>query len=337
MTNGRCSRPHPLLVRETPPRSELRERVIRTLRLRHYSRSTEKAYIGWIRRFIEHFHKHPDRMGREEIRAFLSHLAVERQVSPSTQNQALNALVFLYRNVLGRDVGLIEGIERAKRKRRLPVVMSREEVRAVLDRLQGRQRLMATLLYGAGLRLSECARLRTQDIGFGSSQIMVRGGKGDKDRVTLLPQDINQALRKHLDQVKTQHDEDLCRNAGWVELPRALHRKYPNAGRQWAWQWVFPATSIYYHRATNQRRRHHYHQSALQRAVKIAIAEAGIQKKASCHTFRHSFATHLLEDGVDIRTVQALLGHTSLNNTMIYTHVLGNRFAGIRSPADRLR
>jgi integron integrase len=275
-------------------------------------------------------------MGAAEITQFLSSLAVERNVAASTQNQALSALLFLYRQVLEQELPWLDGVVRAKRAERLPVVLTREEVCAILRGLQGPPRLMAVLLYGAGLRLLECARLRVKDVDFATNQIVVRAGKGDRDRMTMLPGALKVDLARHLEFVRTQHETDLRRGAGWVELPWALARKYPNAGREWAWQWVFPATRIYVDRVTSQRRRHHLHESVLQRAVKEAIRRAGIAKRASCHTFRHSFATHLLEDGHDIRTVQELLGHRDVSTTMIYTHVLNRGPAGVRSPVDRM-
>jgi integron integrase len=307
------------------------------VRARHYSRRTEKAYVAWIRRYILfHGKRHPSEMGAPELTRYLSALAVEGNVAASTQNQALSALLFLYREVLQQDVPWLDDVVRAKRPARLPVVLTRDEVRAVLRQLRGTPRLMAILLYGSGLRLHECARLRVQDVDFERHQIIVRAGKGDKDRTTTLPTIINAELTRHLDVVKKQHDLDLRQGAGWVELPWALARKYPNAGREWAWQWVFPATRFYVDRKTGQRRRHHLHESVVQRAVKDAVRHAGIPKRATCHTLRHSFATHVLEDDRDIRTVQELLGHRDLSTTMIYTHVLNRGPAGVRSPADRM-
>jgi integron integrase len=333
----------PWIVREaTPPpsrRPRLLDRVREAIRAKHYSRRTEKAYVHWIRRFIFfHGRRHPAEMGAPEVTAFLTSLAVQGKVAASTQNLALSALLFLYREVLGVDLPWLEDVVRAKRPQYLPVVPTRDETRAVLQRLNGMPRIMALLLYGAGLRLLECCRLRVKDVDFGASQIVIRDGKGRKDRVTMLPAAVRTLLMKHIDQVRAQHEADLRRGAGWVELPGALLRKYPHAGRQWAWQWVFPATRFYVDRVTGQRRRHYLHESVLQRAVKDAVRAAGIPKLATCHTLRHSFATHLLEDNHDIRTVQELLGHRDVSTTMIYTHVLNVNVgpAGVRSPADRM-
>jgi integron integrase len=333
------------VVRETspvagpaiPPKPRLLDRVRLALRARHGSRRTEKTYVAWIRRYILfHGKRHPAEMGAAEITQFLSSLAVDRNVAASTQNQALSALLFLYRNVLEQELPWLDGVVRAKRAARLPVVLNREEVRAVLHDLHGPPRLMAILLYGAGLRLLECARLRVKDVDFAANQLLVRGCKGDRDRVTMLPGAVKADLARHLERVRSQHERDVQHGAGWVELPWALARKYPNAGREWAWQWVFPATRVYVDRLTGQRRRHHLHETVLQRAVKEAVRRVGITKPATCHTFRHSFATHLLEDGHDIRTVQELLGHRDVSTTMIYTHVLNRGPAGVRSPADRM-
>jgi integron integrase len=275
-------------------------------------------------------------MGAAEITQFLSALAVQRNVAASTQNQALSALLFLYRNVLEQELPWLEDVVRARKPERLPVVLTRDEVRAVIRELDGPARLLALLLYGAGLRVLEAARLRVKDVDFARNELVVRGGKGDRDRVTMLPGAVKSDLAKHLEVVRAQHEGDLRQGAGWVELPWALARKYPNAGRAWGWQWVFPATRMYLHQDTGQRRRHHLHESVLQRAVKVAMRQAGLAKHASCHTFRHSFATHLLEDGHDIRTVQELLGHRDVSTTMIYTHVLNRGPAAVQSPADRM-
>src|SRR5262252_1796976 len=330
-----------LIARESrapeAPKPRLLDRVREAIRARHYSRRTEKTYVAWIRRYIFfHGKRHPAELGAREITEFLSALAVKDKVAASTQNQALSALLFLYRAVLAQDVPWLDDLVRAKRPERLPVVLTRDEVRAVLDRLHGVPLLMVLLLYGAGLRLLECARLRIKDVDFVSNQIVVRDGKGFKDRVTMLPASVKGCLAQHLDPVRRQHQFDLERGAGWVEPPYALKREYPGAGREWAWQWVFPATRIYVDRVTGERRRHHLHESVLQRAVKEAVRSAGIAKPATCHTFRHSFATHLLEDGHDIRTVQELLGHRDVGTTMIYTHVLNRGPPGVRSPADRM-
>jgi integron integrase len=281
-----------------------------------------------------HDKRHPREMGEADIGRFLSSLATDSRVSASTQNQAFNALLFLYQNVLERKIGYIAGVVRAKRPQRLPVVMTKDEVRRILHSLSGTPWLMTMLLYGAGLRLMECCRLRVKDIDFSRNQIVVRAGKGDKDRYTMLPLAVAEPLRVHLEAVKRQHQDDLKKGLGRVALPNALERKYPNASKEWGWQWVCPASSHYSDRITGEKRRHHLHESVLQKAVKDARFKAGIHKPAGCHTFRHSFATHLLEDGYDIRTVQELLGHRDVSTTMIYTHVLNRGGRGVRSPAD---
>jgi integron integrase len=325
------------LREDDQPKPRLLDRVRAALRLRHYSRRTEEAYVAWIRRYILfHNKRHPAEMGAPELTAFLSTLATHGRVAASTQNQALSALLFLYREVLELDVPWLDDIVRAKRPERLPVVLTRQEALAVLRPLKGVPRLMAFLLYGSGLRLLECCRLRVQDIDFATNQIVVRGAKGDKDRVTMLPAAIKADLARHLEAVRDQHQRDLREGAGWVELPTALERKYPNAGREWVWQWVFPATRPYRDRVTGQRRRHHLHESVLQRVVRDAVRQAGIAKRATPHTLRHSFATHLLEDGRDIRTVQELLGHRDVTTTQIYTHVLNRGPSAVRSPIDTI-
>lgn len=319
-------------VSSKPP---LLEQVRHRLRVKHYSIRTEDTYVQAIKQFIlYHGKRHPREMGGEEIRLYLSHLANQGQVSASTQNVALSALLFLYREVLGRELQFIDGIERAKRPRRIPVVLTREEVRRLLCHLSGRHRLMAGLLYGAGLRLMECVRLRVKDIDFGYLQITVRDGKGEKDRRTILPSSLVDPLRRQLAAAKTLHEEDLSRGYGSVYLPYALERKYPNAAREWAWQYAFPAGSLSADPRSGAVRRHHASEDALQREVKRAVGKAGITKKASCHTLRHSFATHLLEDGYDIRTIQELLGHADVQTTMIYTHVLNKGGRGVKSPLD---
>ncbi len=305
------------------------------LRTRHYSRRTEQAYVAWIRRYIRHYRgRHPRELDEPEVRAYLGHLATERKVSAATQSQALAAIQFLYRDVLRRPIGFVTGVPRAKRRERLPVVLTRHEVRALIEQLDGAKRIMALLLYGAGLRLNECLALRVKDIDFEMRQIVVRGGKGDKDRVTMLPASVEAPLRTQLEQVRTLHARDLAAGGGEVELPGALARKLPEAARAWGWQWVFPASSRYRDPATGTLRRHHAHESVLQRAVHEAGLRALLTKRATCHGLRHSFATHLLEDGYDIRTVQELLGHKDVSTTMIYTHVLNRGGRGVRSPAD---
>lgn len=313
------------------------ERLRAAVRARHFSRSTEKTYAAWAERFLRRQGSvPPESLGEAEVGSFLSNLASVGHVSASTQNQALSALLFFFQEVLSKKLGLIEGVVRAKRTQRLPVVLSREEVRAVLGGMSRPPRLMATLLYGCGLRLLECSRLRVKDLDFAQNQIVVRAGKGNKDRYTMLPAGVQEALKLHLDAVRRQHQEDLAQGLGSVEMPYALDRKYPNAPKEWGWQWAFPATSHYVDRETGQRRRHHLHESVLQKAFRAAVIRANIAKPASCHTLRHSFATHLLEDGYDIRTVQELLGHADVSTTMIYTHVLNRGGKGVQSPADRL-
>lgn len=323
-------------TRDTPRQSpKLLELVSITIRARHYSRRTEDSYRRWIKRFILFNGKqHPNRMGEREVTRFLSYLATERHVSASTQNQALNAILFLYREVLKKDLGWLDGIVRAKRPQRLPVVLTHEEVHEMLGHLSGMPLLMASILYGSGLRLLECARLRIKDIDFARSEITVRDGKGRKDRVTLLPVRLKKPLSVHISRVRLQYDRDLRGGRGSVALPGALDRKYPGASREWAWQWVFPATRFYRDGETGENRRHHLHESVLQRAVKEAVRAAGISKHATCHTLRHSFATRLLENGYDIRTIQELLGHKDVSTTMIYTHVLNRGGRGVRSPLD---
>ena len=316
-----------------PPR--LLDRVRNAVRARHYSPRTEKAYVAWIRKFI-FFHRlrHPNEMGEAEVTQFLTSLATLGKVSASTQNQALAALLFLYRNVLGHELGWLQGVVRAKRPVRLPVVLSREEVSAVLRQIRGTPWLMASLMYGSGLRLLECARLRVKDVDLRRREITVRDGKGRKDRVTVLPAKLVNPIAEQLGRARQQHAHDLQRGAGFVELPDALGRKYPSAARELGWQWIFPATRFYFHQETRQRRRHHLHESVVQRAVKEAVRAAGISKSASCHSLRHSFATDLLERGYDIRTIQELLGHSDVTTTMIYTHVLNRGGRGVVSPLD---
>jgi len=324
-------------MQPTPTRTEPRllDRVREAIRLRHYSIRTEQAYLGWIRRFILfHGKRHPNKMGAVEIEAFLNHLASQQNVAASTQNQALNALVFLYRHVLDRDVGNLDGLIRAKRPYRLPVVFTRDEVHRVLAQLDGIHHLMASLLYGSGLRLMECLRLRVKDLDFQRREILVRHGKGGKDRVTMLPDSLIPALQTQLERAQITHKQDLAEGFGRVYLPNALARKYPNADQEWGWQYVFPASKRSIDPRSGVERRHHLHETVLQYAVKQAVRRTGIAKPGSCHTFRHSFATHLLESGHDIRTVQELLGHKDVRTTMIYTHVLNRGGQGVRSPLD---
>jgi integron integrase len=319
----------------TPPKPKLLDRVRWHLRVKHYSLRTEQLYVQWIRRFILfHAKRHPEQMGEEEIAAFLSHLAIDGHVAASTQNQAFSALLFLYQQVLDRKLDYVAGVERVKRPPKLPVVLTSKEAHAVIAHLPGDYRLMAELLYGSGLRLLECLRLRVKDIDFGYELIMVRDGKGLRERRTLLPTRLKRPLREHLTRVREIHQRDLAHSAGAVYLPFALKRKYPNAARDWRWQWVFPAAKASVDPRSGETRRHHVHEKNLQNAVKQAIYATGVPKAASCHTFRHSFATHLLEAGYDIRTVQELLGHRDVSTTMIYTHVLNKPGLGIRSPLD---
>lgn len=306
------------------------------LRAGHYSPRTEQAYVGWIKRFIGyHRTTHPNRMGEAEVVAFLTDLAVRRRVAASTQNQALAALLFLYQSVLGRPLADLGVLPRAREGHRLPVVLTPEEVSRILGRLVGVPRVVAMVLYGGGLRLSEAMALRVKDVDFGRGEIVVRRGKGKKDRVTMLPQAVVPELRRHLAVVQAGWRRDVAEGVG-IALPDAYGVKHPGAAREWAWYWVFPATRPTLLRGTGARVRWHQDVSVVQRAVKVAVGGAGVAKKASCHTFRHSFATHLLEQGYDIRTVQELLGHRDLSTTMMYTHVLGRGAGGVRSPLDRL-
>lgn len=306
------------------------------IRRKHYSFRTEKTYVGWIRRFIFfHGKRHPREMGAPEIEAFLTHLAVNRRVSASTQNQALSALLFLYRQVLEIKLPWLEGVERAKTPKRLPVVLTQDEVRAVLAQLEGKHWLIASLLYGSGLRLLESLRLRVKDVDLARSEITVRNGKGAKDRVTLLPNSVIEPLSVHLQRVRESHANDLSRGLGAVYLPFALARKYPNAACEWGWQYIFPATGYLNTPEFPYPFKHHLHEKSMQRAMRKAVRGSGVIKPASCHTLRHSFATHLLEAGYDIRTIQELLGHKDVNTTMIYTHVLNKGGKGVTSPLDR--
>jgi integron integrase len=310
----------------------LRERI----RLRHYSLRTERAYVGWVRRFISfHGHRHPRDMGAAEVMAFLGSLATDRNVAAATQNQALAALLFLYKDVLESELPWLDDIPRARRPRRLPTVLTREEVRRLLGQTEGAHALMARLLYGTGMRLSECLALRVKDVELARREIVVREGKGGKDRVTMLPEALAEPLREHLARVRTLWERDREQDLPGVELPFAYSRKHPGAGRQWAWHWVFPQRTLSVDPRTGIRRRHHAFDQTLQRAVKQAAVRARLAKPVSTHTLRHSFATHLMEAGYDIRTVQELLGHKDVSTTMIYTHVLNRGGRGVVSPLDR--
>lgn len=317
-----------------PPK--LLDRVRERIRLKHYSIRTEDAYVQWIKRFIIHHGKrHPAEMGAAEVEAFLTHLAVEGQVSASTQNQARSALLFLYKEVLGVELPWLDNVEQAKKPKRLPVVLTEEEVRALLSELSGVPWLVAVLLYGSGLRLMEALRLRVQDVEFKRREIVVREGKGFKDRVTMLPEMAARPLALHLEKVRSIHEGDLAQGLGEVHLPYALERKYPDAGRSWGWQYVFPSGKLSVDPRSGKTRRHHLDEQTVQRAVKQAARAAGIVKPATPHTLRHSFATHLLQRGQDIRTVQELLGHEDVQTTMIYTHVLNRGGRGVTSPLDQ--
>lgn len=316
---------------------KLLDQVREVIRTKHYSIRTEETYVSWIKRFILfHDKRHPKDMGTPEISSFLTHLAVDRKVAASTQNQAFNALLFLYRNVLQMEFGEIKDVERAKKPQRLPVVFTKEEIKVIIDQIDGYKWIMAQLMYGSGLRVMECVRLRIKDVDFGYRQILVRDGKGQKDRVTMLPGIVSEPLKMHLEKVKSIHERDLKAGFGSVYLPFALERKYKNADRSWAWQYVFPATKRAIDPRSGAERRHHIAESVIQRAVKQAIRSAGIPKTGNCHALRHSFATHLLEAGYDIRTVQDLLGHKDVSTTMIYTHVLNKGGHGVQSPGDML-
>jgi integron integrase len=318
-----------------PNKPKLLDQVRDVIRRKHYSIRTEQAYIDWIKRFIiYHDKRHPAEMAEAEVAQFLTYLARDLDVAPSTQNQALSALLFLYKEVLKHEIGWLEKVERAKKPPKLPVVLSRAEVKRVFAHLRGVPKLMAGLLYGSGLRLMECVRLRIKDIDFELAQIMVRDAKGGKDRVTMLPLNLTEPLRRHLLGIKVQHEQDLEDGFGRVHLPFALSRKLPNAAREWAWQYVFPSSRISIDPRTGKKQRHHIAEGILQNALKRAVGAAGIVKRANCHSLRHSFATHLLTRGYDIRTVQELLGHKDVSTTMIYTHVLNKPGIGVKSPLD---
>jgi integron integrase len=317
------------------PEPKLLDQVRQAARLKHFSLRTERAYAQWVYRFVVHQGKrHPRELGAREIQAFLTWLAVERNVAASTQNQALCALLFLYREVLRIDLPRIEDAVRARRSARVPTVLTRDEVRVVMAQLNGVHALVAGLLYGGGLRLLEALRLRVKDVDFDRRSVVVRQGKGDKDRTTMLPERLREPLMAHLENVRELHLRDLADGFGAVTLPHALARKKPGAENAWGWQYVFPSGRLSTDPRSGHRGRHHISESSIQKAVGSAVRKAGISKPAGCHTLRHSFATHLLEDGYDIRTVQELLGHADVRTTMIYTHVLNRGGRGVRSPLD---
>ena len=320
-----------------PPRPRLLDRVRNKIRLKHYSIRTEKAYVDWVRRYV-HFHglRHPETLGAEAVEGFLTHLAVDDNVAASTQNQAKSALLFLYKEVLGITLPWLDGVASAKQSRRLPVVLTQEEVARLLGATSGVAGLVTRLLYGAGLRLMEGVRLRVKDIDLARGELLVRDGKGAKDRVTVLPATLKGPISEQLELARLQHRRDLRDGFGCVYLPHALARKYPGAPKEWAWQYVFPAAGLSVDPRSGERRRHHLGEQLVQRAVREALQVAGIAKPATPHTLRHSFATHLLESGYDIRTVQELLGHSDVRTTMIYTHVLNRGGRGVASPLDRL-
>ncbi|MEA3386014.1 MAG: integron integrase [Thermodesulfobacteriota bacterium] len=311
------------------------QEMVRMLRLRHRSLSTEKSYIGWLRSFYRFLNgQSPYELNSSHVKDFLSYLAVERNVSASTQNQAFNAIVFLFRHVFDKDIDDIRGAIRASKKRRLPIVLTKQEIFRIFDHLNETKLLIAQLIYGCGLRLMECLRLRVKDIDFERTCITIRSGKGDKDRETVLPESLKNDLREHLDKVGDLFEKDRGDKVAGVQLPGALERKYPNAGKEWVWQWVFPSKTLSIDPRTRQIRRHHLHPTYLQKQIKRAALAAGLTKRVTVHTFRHSFATHLLEKGYDIRTIQELLGHANVQTTMIYTHVAGKNKLGVKSPMD---
>lgn len=316
---------------------KLMDQVREVLRYYHYAYSTEQTYCEWIKRYLKFhgFKRHPKEMGSAEVERYLSHLATEGKVAVSTQRQALNSIVFLYRDVLDIDLGGIAPI-RSKKHRKPPTVLTQEEVRRVLSNMQGTHRLMAQLLYGGGLRLTECIRLRIQDVDFGQGRIFVRGGKGGKDRTVVLPEALRAALAEHVEKVGELHEADLRAGFGEVYIPEALARKYPNACREPGWQYVFPAKGRSVDPRSGKTMRHHVMESGLQKAVKVAVRKAGIAKRASCHTLRHSFATHLLENGTNIRVLQELMGHKDVKTTEIYTHVMNKDIDAVKSPLDLL-
>ena len=320
---------------QTKPKllDQLRDKI----RLRHYSIRTEEAYLDWAKRFILfHNKRHPQEMGKSEVEAFLSWLAIERKVAASTQNQAKSALQFLYKEVLEIDLAWLSEVEQARKPKKLPVVLSEQEAQQLLLHLSEDWLLMGRMLYGTGMRLMEGLRLRVQDVDFGRNEVMIREGKGGKDRVTMLPKSLVEPLQEHLVRVKRLHERDLTKGLGEVWLPEGVARKYPHAAREWIWQYVFPSARVSVDPRSGVTRRHHMDEKGLQRAVKQAARDAGLTKNVTPHTLRHSFATHLLQAGYDIRTVQELLGHKDVQTTMIYTHVLNKGGMGVTSPLDRL-
>jgi integron integrase len=325
-----------ILAPTTPPdKPKLLDQVRNVIRRKQYSIRTEQSYVDWIKRFIlYHGKRHPREMAEEEVTEFLTHLARDRNVAPSTQNQALSALLFLYKDVLKQEMGWLNNVERARRPAKMPVVLSHEELKRVFARMHGVTKLMAGLLYGSGLRLMECVRLRVKDVDFELAQITVRDAKGGKDRVTMLPLNLATPLQRHLVRTRAQHEQDIEDGFGSVFLPFALSRKYPKAAKQWGWQYVFPSTRLSVDPRTGEQRRHHMAEGLLQSALNRAVRAAGIIKRANCHSLRHSFATSLLRHGYDIRTVQELLGHKDVSTTMIYTHVLNRPGIGVKSPLD---
>ena len=318
----------------TAKKPKLLERASQSLRQRNYSYRTEQTYLNWMKRFILfHNKRHPKEMGEREIESYLTYLAVKKRVAPSTQNQALNALIYLYEQVLGIDLDAINAL-RPRKSRHLPTVLTFQEVKRILGLMTGVNQLIAKLLYGSGLRISECLRLRVKDVDFGQQQIVVRDGKGHKDRLALLPESLQQPLKHHFARIKAIYKHHLGQGFGSVQLPHALTRKYPNADREWIWQWVFPSATISRDPRSGVKRRHHRSPSSLRKAIKKAAKEAGVNKHVTPHVLRHSFATHLLESGYDIRTVQELMGHKSVKITMIYTHVLNKGPSAVQSPLD---
>lgn len=311
------------------------ENLVKTVRLKQLSLATEKVYLGWLRAFYSYIKgKNPDQVETNDVKDFLTHLAADKSLSRSSQNQALNAMVFLFRHVLEKELGDIRGALRARIRRKIPVVLSKQEVLRLFDRLEETYLLMARLIYGCGIRLKECLTLRIKDIDFEQNQVIIRSGKGDKDRTTVLPESLKPTLRKHIEKIRGLYEKDRLEEIPGVALPGALERKYPNAGREWPWQWVFPSALLSVDPRSKVVRRHHLHPNALQKQIKKAAVAAGLDKNVSVHTLRHSFATHLLEKGYDIRTIQQLLGHSNVQTTMIYTHVAKTGYLGVKSPLD---